>query len=93
MRKRGKIDLNQTKIVENLRKVGFSVVSLANLGNGAPDICVGAYGINFLFEIKQEKKKLTKDEHKFHESWRGQVSIIYSTEDAIKKIMEVRNGM
>lgn len=91
MRKRGKIDLNQTDIVNNLRKCGFSVLSLANLGNGAPDICVGAFGNNYLFEIKQEKKKLTKDEHKFHESWNGQVAIIYNTEDAIKKINKYRS--
>ena len=91
MRKRGRTDLNHAKIVENLRKVGFSVFSMANLGNGAPDICVGAYGNNYLFEIKQEKKKLTKDEHTFHKSWSGQVAIIYNFEDAINKINNYRS--
>ena len=92
MKLKGKIDQNQTEIVKNLRKVGWTVLSLANLGNGAPDICVGAFNMNFLFEIKTDrKKKLTPDEHKFHSAWTGQVAIIYNTEDAIGKIMDSHN--
>lgn len=92
MRLKGKIDINQTEIVKALRKCGFSVLSMANLGNGAPDICVGAFGNNYLFEIKADrKKKLTQDEHKFHSNWSGQVAIITSFEDAINKINNYRS--
>ena len=89
MRLRAKVDVNQKRIVEALRKAGFSVLHLHTLGKGAPDILVGGSGSNFLFEIKDgtktaSQKKLTHDEVQFHESWRGQVTIIENIEQAIE---------
>ena len=40
MRKYGKVDANQTEIVRQLRLLGCSVVSTANISNGFPDIVV-----------------------------------------------------
>jgi hypothetical protein len=42
MRRAAKIDANQPQIVEALRKAGATVHSLAAVGNGIPDLLVGA---------------------------------------------------
>lgn len=84
-----KIDTNQNDIVSKLRKIGCSVAITSMIGKGFPDIVVGRAGINYLFEIKNGKKapsqkRLTQDELKFFENWRGQVNIIENFEDALK---------
>ena len=89
MRRAAKVDDNQSEIVATLRYVGCSVTSLASLGRGCPDIVVGYNGVNFLFEIKDGKKcpsrrKLTPEEKKWHESWKGQVAVVESVEDALR---------
>ena len=86
MRIRAKVDSNQKKIVTALRRCGFSVLHLHQLGKGAPDILVGAKGRNFLFEIKDGEKaksqqKLTPDEEIFFNEWRGQVNLIKSFDE------------
>ena len=91
MRTRAKVDANQKTIVEQLRRCGFSVLHLHTLGKGAPDIVVGTKGKNYLFEIKdgdkpKSKQKLTPDEEKFHNSWRGQVAIVTTVDDIFETI-------
>jgi Holliday junction resolvase len=91
LRKRGKIDANQKRIVAQLRDLGYSVKSTANLGDGFPDIIVGANGKNYLFEIKDGDKppcqrKLTDDEQEFFNLWRGQVNIAESIVDIFEII-------
>ena len=92
MRRRGKLDANHSEIVEALRSMGASVQSLAGIGSGAPDLAVGWRGKNFLFEIKDGKRrpserKLTDDEKAWHYAWTGQVAVIESVEAALE-IME-----
>lgn len=41
MRKYGRTDSNHAEIAAALRKAGASVVSLASVGNGCPDLLVG----------------------------------------------------
>lgn len=89
MRRAAKVDDNQSEIVAALRAAGCSVTSLASIGKGCPDIVVGRAGVNYLLEIKDGKKppskrKLTPDEHMWHESWRGQVAVVHSVEDALR---------
>ena len=91
MRTRAKVDANQSKIVKELRQMGYSVRQTHAIGKGFPDIIVGTRiggKRNFLFEIKDGEKyksqqKLTPDEIEFHESWKGQVDIITSADDAV----------
>jgi Holliday junction resolvase len=88
LRRAAKIDANQKKVVEQLRRCGFSVYCTHMIGRGFPDIVVGANNRNYLFEIKDEektasRKKLTPDEEKFFQTWSGQVSIIENTDDAL----------
>lgn len=86
-----KIDKNQPMIVRDLRKMGCSVQSLAEIGKGVPDLLVGWKGKNFLFEVKDgmlppSRQRLTPDEKVWHALWQesGQVHVIKTTEDAIK---------
>lgn len=86
-----RIDANQNNIVESLRKIGCSVAITSMLGKGFPDIIVGRIGLNFMLEIKDGEKppsqrKLTPDEQKFHEAWKGQIAVVNDLEEALKAI-------
>lgn len=86
MRKRAKVDTNQTSIVNALRQVGASVQSIATIGNGAPDLLIGFRGSNTLMELKVGKAALTTDEQEWHQEWRGRVVIIRSADEALQAI-------
>jgi hypothetical protein len=86
MRRAAKIDGNQSDIVADLRAVGASVESLATLGKGRPDLLVGYRGANWLLEVKADKGKLTPDQEEWHPTWRGQVAIVRSADEALKVI-------
>lgn len=91
MRKRGKIDANQPVIVRDLRKVGASVCSLSDMGNGCPDLIVGFRGKNYLIEVKDgdrkpSERKLTDDERAWHGGWVGQVAVVENTREALAVI-------
>jgi hypothetical protein len=84
------LDGNHTEIVNAFRGLGASVISLAAVGHGCPDILVGydcgALKINLLVEIKNfnegtVKGELSDDQAKWHKDWRGQVAIVRSLED------------
>jgi hypothetical protein len=86
-----KVDANHKSIVDGLRAVGATVRSTAAIGKGFPDIAVGHQGRNYFFEIKDgakfpSQRKLTEAELEFFESWRGQVNVIHSLDDALKLI-------
>lgn len=88
MRLRARIDGNQNKIVEGLRKCGYSVQVLSMVGKGFPDILVGGRKRNVLLEIKDpaqppSKRKLTADEQEFFDTWKGQVHKVESLEEAL----------
>jgi hypothetical protein len=91
MRRAAKVDSNQKEIVDGLKSMGFSVCHLHTLGKGRPDILVGGYGMNFMYEIKDGAKpasqqKLTEDEIKFHNTWIGHLGIAKSADDIIRDI-------
>ena len=94
MKKRGRVDANQKEIVGFLRAIpGVSVVSLASVGGGVPDILVGFRRRNYIFEIKDPDKipsqrKLTKAQKEFHETWRGQVAVA----ETFGEILETMKG-
>jgi len=79
-----RVDNNQAEIVEALRRAGASVLHLHTIGHGSPDILVGKYGINLLVEIKTADGDLTDDERKFFDTWRGQVTMVRTMEDALR---------
>lgn len=86
-----KADKNQPDLVKQIRKLGISVAHTHTVGDGFVDAVLGYKGVNYLVEIKDpsqppSKRKLTPDEIKFHESWRGQVAIIETIDDVLKLI-------
>lgn len=83
--KYGKVDRNQKQIVQELRSLGFSVFSIADIGKGYPDLVIGKFGKNVLIEVKaDETKTLTELEEKFFQEWQGQVNIATCTEEILK---------
>ncbi len=78
-----RIDKNQTEIVAGLRPAGYSVLSLAPLGKGVPDILVGSRWRNALMEIKYGKGKLNKQQLEWHATWRGAVYTVRSLDTAL----------
>ena len=93
MRRAGKIDANQNAIVHDLRAAGCSVRITSSLGQGFPDLVVGARGKTFLLEVKDSsqppsKRRLTPDEKEFHDSWQGHIAIVETAEEAFKEIFK-----
>lgn len=92
MRRAANVDANQGDIVDALRKAGASVEpKLARVGEGVPDLLVGIRGVTTVFEIKDgskipSKRKLTDDEKKWHDAWRGSKFVIESVEQALSAL-------
>jgi Holliday junction resolvase len=89
MRYANRIDANQNKIVDALRKAG-AVVRIISQGDGIPDLLVGYKGYTILMEVKDGDKvpsarKLTEAEQKFFDDWRGgMLVVINSVEEALE---------
>ena len=91
MKKYGRTDENQKRIVRVLRKAGCRVCSTAAIGNGFPDLLVyrPAIGQLFLFEVKDgdkapSRRKLTPHQVIFHEEW--PVHVVESEDEALKAV-------
>ena len=96
MRRRAKVDDNQREITEALRLAGASVAPTHMVGRGFPDFVVGYRAKNFLLEIKDGSKpmsqrKLTPDEQKFHDAWKGPIYTVMSIPDALHVLTTGRN--
>ena len=85
-----KVDLNHAEIKNALIKKGCKIISLASLRHGKPDLLVCYRNSLFLFEIKSEKGKLTKDEQQFFDDWASEhgvnLFIVRSVEQALEII-------
>ena len=86
MGRNARVDINHNHIVDALRNVGASVVSLAPMGRGVPDLLVGFRGVNYLLEIKTEKGKLTADQTAFIATYCGRVHIVRTIDEAYSVI-------
>lgn len=69
MRLRAKTDANQADIVQALRAAGVSVLSLAPIGNGVPDLLCSYRGYVTLLEVKMPKQKLRPAQVRWHANW------------------------
>lgn len=86
MRKAARLDDNHLEIVDAFEKLGCTVLSLAAMGKGCPDLLVGCDLRNYLVEVKNPeqdpcKRRLTPDEMKFQKGWRGQWSLIEQVQE------------
>lgn len=92
MRMAAKVDANQKEIVAAFRKFGCSVLPLHSIGHGCPDILVSrSEHKTVLVEIKDGNKApsarvLTKDQEKFHSTWRGRICIVKDLGDVISTV-------
>ena len=71
MRRNAKVDANHAEVVEEFRKLGASVLSLAMLGKGVPDLLVSWCGVTMLVEVKAPKGKLSTEQSAFLDRIRG----------------------
>jgi hypothetical protein len=85
--KRVNRDRNHQEIVQGLVKLGFSVLDLAAVGSGCPDILVGITAddgtkYNVLMEIKSDKGKLRPEQKSFIENWNGSTCVVRTLAEA-----------
>lgn len=82
---RGNTDANQKQIVQDLRRCGYSVISLHGVGSGVPDLLIADSSKYWLVEIKTPKGKLSPSQIAFLERWRGpKVHVCTSTEEVLE---------
>ena len=89
MRRGSKPDLNHAEIRDGLRSIigKQCVVDIKDFGGGIGDLLVGFRGINYLLEVKKDKKAtLTPAELAFKKTWEGQWNRVESLEQAMKVI-------
>lgn len=86
MRKR--VDTNHAEIVQALRRAGAAVQSLADVGQGVPDLLVGLRGENFLLEVKQPGRRgeLRVNQVEWHNAWRGQCAVVRTVDEALQAV-------
>ncbi len=86
-----RVDCNQAAIINALRSIGCTVQDLSQLGKGCPDVLIGYKGRNYLVEIKNaadRSPRLTVREEQWIRQWRGQVSVITTSGDAIAVLQD-----
>jgi hypothetical protein len=92
MRRRARTDANQAEIVNALRQAGAFVQSLAEIGDGCPDLLVSRAGKTYLLEVKDHaqppsKRQLTDDQMRWHGAWRGgALAIVCDVESALRAV-------
>ena len=83
VRRAARVDQNHAEVVDALRKAGCSVVSLAAIGKGCPDLLAARSGRTVLLEVKLPKGKLNDEQSDFHAAWLGEIATVRSAEEAI----------
>ena len=91
-RRKAKVDSNQVQIVEDLRKLGFSVQP------GHDDILVGRAGKTYWFELKNpecrskktgeilQSAKKKDSQIKLEQEWRGHYKLVTSLDEILVEI-------
>jgi len=97
MRVRARKDSNHVEIVKAFRDLGATVLDTAQLGKGAPDIIIAMDRQTVSVEIKDGSKPpsarlLTTDEAKFHDEWKGWIEIVYTVDDVVRIVNEIRDA-
>ena len=80
MRRNARVDKNHSEVVEAFRALGASVLSLAPLGRGIPDLLVAIGGVTWLVEIKSKKGKENDLQLEWAENWRGARAVVRDTQ-------------
>lgn len=72
-RRANKRDLNQSTIVDALRKLGFSVLDISRVGGDAPDLVIAKAGFTMLVEVKSGNNKAREGQKDWHDGWQGPI--------------------
>ena len=92
MRLKAKTDSNHAEIRDGLRSIpGVTVADTSSAGHGFPDLVVGFQKQNYLIEIKDgsktvSRRKLTPDQVEFHNAWKGQICTVCNFDEALEVI-------
>jgi len=91
LRRAARRDANHQEVGDFLRKAGWSVLDLADAGDGVPDYAVAKHNFAALLEVKDGKKppsarQLTPKEQAVRDSWQGPYIVALSGEDALAKL-------
>lgn len=93
MRKYARLDANHKDIVNVLKQCGCTVLSLASVGNGCPDLLIARNGKMALIEVKDGNKppserRLTPMEGEFIKNWNAPVYIVKNTDEALMVVLQ-----
>jgi hypothetical protein len=78
-----KVDANQPEIVEALRLAGVSTQSLAEVGDGCPDLLCGVPSMTFILEVKMPGEEFSPRQRTWHRYWTGPSHVVRSIEEAL----------
>ena len=96
MRRAAKRDANHKDIGDYLRSLGWSVLDLADHGDGVPDYAVSKDGYAALVEVKRvgppSARKLTPDEQRVRDRWQGGYVIAQSGPEAAAELLILMRG-
>lgn len=98
MRRAARRDNTHQSIGDYLRGLGWSVLDLADHGDGVPDFAVAKDGYAALVECKTgsatapSSRKLTPKEQKVKDGWQGGYVIALDGEDAAIQLLCLMNG-
>lgn len=102
IRRAAKRDGNHAEIGDGLRKLGYSVLDLADHGDGVPDFAIGwapesgCRGGAALLEIKKpgppSSRKLTPKEQAVYDRWDGPFVIAQTLEEAAAELLILKRG-
>lgn len=93
-----KVDANQGELVKHLIGLGVSVFDTSNVHGGFPDVTLGYLGLTVLAEIKNNKvkkkkditEKLTPQQVKFHDEFKGAKVILETVEQCTELFLRMR---
>jgi hypothetical protein len=90
----GRRDTTHSEVKKELLALGASVVDLADVGGGVPDLLVGFCGCAFLVEVKSKDGKLRPGQVDFASTWRGgKVEVLRSRESAREWYLRTRGEL
>jgi hypothetical protein len=83
-------DDNHGEVIEEFRSAlpEATVHDCSGAGRGFPDICIGVFKRNWLFEIKdpskpESRRRLTTAQVGMHGNWQGQVAVAHSAAEIL----------
>jgi hypothetical protein len=91
VRRAARRDANHVEVGDFLRAHGWSVLDLADCGDGVPDYAVSKEKFAALVEVKDgslspSKRQLTPKEQQVKDGWQGPYVIALDPEDALAKL-------